>query len=63
MTIARVCSIGIAVMLASVPARTVYAAHQFYVATQGKTQGKIVGGSTKKNPSPGTKIINTKVSK
>jgi hypothetical protein len=64
MTIARVCSIGIAVMiLAAAPARTVYAAHQYYMALQGKTQGKFVGGSTRKNPRPVTKIITTKVSK
>jgi len=46
-------------MLASVPATVVNAAHQAYIATQGKTQGKFVGSSTPKRtlPNNGAKQI------
>jgi hypothetical protein len=62
MSIARLYSLGIAAMLAMAPAGAAYAAHQALLSFKGTTQGKIVGGPTKKNPRPGKKILPTKIS-
>jgi hypothetical protein len=59
MTFARICGLGIVAMLAAMPATAAHASKQFLLAPQGKTQGKMTGGTKGKGKGPtlGTRII------